>query len=454
MLKVKNPFKAFLDIKKGELTLSLLMFFYFFLIIISFWILKPIKKSVFIGFYDISGFNLFGWQLTASQAELIAKVLNMVVAFIAVIIFTWLARRYRRQQLTVIFGLFCIIAYGIYSQVITMPGPFVVWSFYLYGDLFNTLMVATFFAFLNDSMTPDAAKRLYGLIVLGGVIGGAFGTLVLRTLIERLPFSVWVYLCLVLSIVIIVIAVAAGSIVSKKNLDLTVKEVASRTELKTKENPAFEGARLVFRSRYLLSIVLIVGLYEIASTTLDFQFTSTIAHYLDGDAITKQLSTMYLIQNWVAMLVQFFLTSFIMTRLGLKFALLILPVAIILGSSAFLLFPTLWIGSFLVPIDNSFNYSINQSSRETLYTVTTRMEKYKAKAFIDMFIMRFAKAVAVGVTLTITAIFSDFSSIRWISLFTIAVVTIWVFAAKKAGSEFHKKSKNQVQAEVSLEEKN
>ena len=55
---------------------------------------------------------------------------------------------------------------------------------------------------------------------------------------------------------------------------------------------------LVLRSPYLLSIAAIVGLYEIASTVMDFQFTSTVAHFLDGDrqghklhAIAKDNST-------------------------------------------------------------------------------------------------------------------------------------------------------------------
>ncbi|MEE9169159.1 MAG: hypothetical protein V3U73_05300, partial [bacterium] len=87
-----NPIKAVLDIKREELPLSLLMFSYFFLIITSFWILKPIKKSLFLKYYDITGFNLFSWHLEAAQAELFAKVLNMVAAFLAVVLFTWLAR--------------------------------------------------------------------------------------------------------------------------------------------------------------------------------------------------------------------------------------------------------------------------------------------------------------------------------------------------------------------------
>jgi len=97
-------------------------------------------------------------------------VLNMVVAFGAVVVFTWLVRRFRRQQLTFIFSAFFLICYIAYSVVIDDPGGMTVWTFYLFGDLFSTLMVATFFAFLNDSVTPDAAKRLYGLVGLGGVV--------------------------------------------------------------------------------------------------------------------------------------------------------------------------------------------------------------------------------------------------------------------------------------------
>ena len=93
-----NPFKAVLDIRRHELPLALLMFSYFFLVITSFWILKPIKKALFIQFYDSTGFTLLNWHMTASQAELVAKVLNMVVAIVAVIAFTWLSRHFRRQQ--------------------------------------------------------------------------------------------------------------------------------------------------------------------------------------------------------------------------------------------------------------------------------------------------------------------------------------------------------------------
>ena len=77
--------------------------------------------------------------------------------------------------------------------------------------------------------------------------------------------------------------------------------------------------------------------------------------------------------------------------------------------------------------------SINQSSKEALYTVTSRAEKYPAKAFIGLFEQRLAKAIAVGVSLAVTVAFSDFSTIRWLGLVTAAVVVPWMLAARYAG---------------------
>lgn len=435
----RNPLKAFMDIRREELPLALLMFTYFFLVITSFWILKPIKKSLFIEHYDATGFTLGTWVMTAAQAELLAKVLNMVVAAVAVTVFTWLARKLARQQLTIVFSLFFVVSYLGYMATIARPGDATVWTFYLFGDLFSTLMVATFFAFLNDSVTPEKAKRLYGLVGLGGVAGGVFGTTVLRTFIDHVDNVGWLAICAGIAVAIIVVAWAAGRIVDRQQT-AEPGPVAASTEEEPPPvpagNPAIEGAKLVFRSPYLLSIVGIVGLYEIVSTVMDYQFSATIAHYLDGPAIGRQFSTQFAITNVVSLLVQMFVTSFVMTRFGIGIALLILPIAALGGSAAFMALPILWVGSFLNTADNGFSYSVNQSAKEALYVPTSRDEKYKAKAFIDMFVQRLAKAIAVGVSLAMAAFFAEFESLRWLSLFTIAIVVLWIFAARYAGRKF------------------
>lgn len=413
----------------------MLMFTYFFLVITSFWILKPIKKTLFIGYYKDKGLDLYGWIFTGSQAELLAKILNMVVAFAAVAVFTWLARRLRRQQLTFVFSAFFLACYVFYGFTIDNPGETTVWTFYLFGDLFSTLMVATFFAFLNDSVTPDKAKRLYGLVGTGGVLGGAFGSLIVRVWISRLDMTTWLWVTSAFAVVIMALAAAAGSILSKTLLQRK-QEPTRLDQPRPASNVAIEGARLVFASPYLLSVVAIVGLYEISSTVMDFQFTATVEHFVEKDKIAEHFSTVYAITNFTAMFVQLFLTSYVMTRFGVRVALFVLPVIILFSSAGYLAVPVLWLGSILNTADNGFSYSINQSAKETLYVPTTRDEKYKAKAFIDMFVQRFAKTLAVFVSLGITSAFTDFSSVRWLSVFTILIIACWLVAVRFAGRKF------------------
>ena len=107
---------------------------------------------------------------------------------------------------------------------------------------------------------------------------------------------------------------------------------------------------------------------------MDFQFTATIVHYLEGEAIGRQFATMYALTNSVALVVQLLFTSFVMTRFGVGVALLVLPLAALGGSGVFLAMPVLWVGSFLNTADNAFSYSINQSAKEALYVPTTKDE--------------------------------------------------------------------------------
>ena len=418
-------------ITRAELPLALAMFCYFFLVITCFWILKPIKKGMFIQFYDQDGFTLLGTHFSASQAELLAKVLNMGVAFLAVVVFTVLSHSLRRQRLSYAFSGFFLLCFGLFGVWLVQPAGPAVWSFYLFGDLFSTLMVATFFAFLNDSVTPDLAKRMYGLVGLGGVCGGVFGASFVSARVALFPMQTWLAICAGLTVVIALAAWYAGRRV------MVPPEPSGPSEPDAVAgNPATEGARLVFSSTYLLSIVAIVGLYEIISTILDFQFTYTVAHFLDGPAIGQHFALVFTITNWVSLLVQLFLTGFVMSRFGVGIALLVLPVTIAMGSSAFLVFPVLWAGSLLNTADNGFSYSINQSAKEALYVPTSAAVKYRAKAFIDMFIQRLAKALAVVISLGITFAFQDFSSLRYLSLITLVLLVVWFFAARYAGRQF------------------
>ena len=427
------------DLAPGERAFSALMLAYFFLVTATFWILKPLKKSLFIQYYDARGLDLLSWHLAAAEAELIGKLLNVPMAIVAMVVFATLARRLRRQRLSLAVTAVFVVLFVVFAQMLNRPRDVAVWSFYLAGDLFSTMMVAAFFAFLNDTVSPAAAKRLYGPIGFGGVAGGVLGALVLTALIERLSAGTWLWVCAGLGLVVALVAAAAGRASHSLPPRSRAPEAKPAAGAEKNRNPALHGAAIVLRSRYLLSVLAIVGLYEIVSTVMDFQFTSTVAQKLQGDAIGAHMSRVFAITNVVSLLVQAVVTGFVMSRLGVGVALLVLPTTALLASVAFLVRPTLWAASALNTADNGFNYSINQSAKEALYVPTTSTEKYQAKAFIDMFGQRFAKTVGIVASLGMSQWFHDLSTIRWLSLVSVAVIVVWVIAARHAGRAFEER---------------
>ena len=162
---------------------------------------------------------------------------------------------------------------------------------------------------------------------------------------------------------------------------------------------------------------------------LDFQLFAWVLNGPQAEMVAKVMN-MFIV----------FVTGAVLRRFGVRIALLVMPVVVITVSAGFIALPVLVVGCAMNVIDSGLNYSLNQSARESLYTPLTRREKYAAKAFIDMFIQRFGKALSVGVTLYIAMTFDEFHELRWLSLMVLGITAVWVLAALRAGRGFDRRA--------------
>ena len=434
--RLKNEF---FDIRAGEWPKALGLSAYFFLVIAIFWVLKPIKRGLIISYFGDHPLHLAGWVLSGAQAEQVGKVLNMFVAFAVVGLFTWLVRRYARHYLILIFcgvfgGLFLL--FGTVIENIEAFGPSGVWSFYVTGDIWTTVMVATFWAFANDLNTGPEAERLYGIVGLGGVLGGFVGASVVTGLVESMGRSTVVFACLVPTALIAGLAVWIHHRECEKAPDIPC--TPEEREVLNEDNAFLEGAKLVFQSKYLLGIAAVLGLYEMVSNIVDFQLAAIVEKQVTTEVkrdtffgIVGQATSL------VSIGVQLFLTSFVMKRYSVKAALLFLPVAILGGTIGFVALPTLLFVGFMSVSDNALNYSINQSAKEALYTPTTQDEKYKAKSFIDMFVQRAGKVLAVALNLGLTALV--ITDVRWLSVAVGILLVAWIAVIRFLGRRYEER---------------
>jgi AAA family ATP:ADP antiporter len=419
--------RQYAGVPKQEWPKALLLSAFFFLVIATYWILKPLKRSLIINYFGDQPLRFLGATLEGAEAEQVGKVMNMIFAYLLVVLFTWLARRFRREYLVLIFAAAFSLAFVSYAAVIARPNDLIVWSFYVLGDMFNTAMVVLFWAYTNDLTSAAGARRTYGIIGLGGVVGGFAGATVVNSYVQQLGRAPLLLLCVVPMALVSAIAFATRG----KASGAVPADDEDRRE--GKRGIAMEGARLVFRSRYLLGIAGIVGCYELVSSIVDYQLAATVERLIHDDlgkdaffGLVGQMTGLG------SICVQFLLTGFVMRTYGVRTSLLFLPAAVLVSSVGFLIFPVLAFAAAMSASDNALNYSINQSAKEVLYTPNHADVKYKAKAFIDMFVQRAAKVLAVVLNLAYAALVAE--GVRWLSLILLAIVAYWfvlVFAVSR-----------------------
>ena len=441
-----------------KIAFTVVMFLYINLALTIFWILKPLKKSLFIGLYDgDQTFKLGSMEMLGSSAELLAKGMNLLIAFMLVVFLTLVTRLAKRQRLTYCcMGLIIAMTFYFSLQMINEPSESTVWLFYWFGDLYISLMLAAFFSFLHDTVDLRNAKRLYGFIVLGAVSGGAVGSTYFRGWIEEMNNQQWLHTIIGIGVVICLLAFAAGWMA--KSIPHHEPKPSPNDVPKKKFNAAIEGASLVFKSRYLIAIAGIVGFYEITSEMLDYQFTAMTERFVPKEDIGSHFGTVYAIGNIAALVVQLCFSIFAASfpKYRIHWILLALPLAVALSSLFFIIAPILLAASLLKISDSTFAYSVNQTGRETLYNPLSRQEKYVARAFVEVFIQRTGKVAALLIAFLVPMFLNtrneagqletNLLGLQLLGGFTCIIVAIWFYCVKIVGRKFESLERKQQQA--------
>lgn len=418
------------------------MALFFFLTTATFWALKPMKRGLLISYHKEHPLEFLGTHLGGAQAEQLAKVVNVVAALLLAMIFSHLSRRLEPRYIVAVFCAIFIVAFFGFAHLLGSGSAVTIWSFYTFGDMFNTLMVTLFWALMHDSIEANAARRLYGVVGLGGITGGLVGATLVRSSVATLGRENVLLLCIVPTVLIGIIGFLYARHNESRRAKFVERDIRSKPETTARVAPnapdgsLFRGLWRLASSRYLLAICLLVAFYEIASSIVDFQLGAMVERYVSNSLERDRFFGLIAqAQGVVSMLVQLFLTGFLMRRFSIGAALLVLPGAILCGSVGFLLLPTLAFAALMAVSDNSMNYSINQSAKEALYVPTMVEDKYEAKAFIDMFVQRLAKVIAVGLNLGLVA-YVSMEQVRWLSVASILVLALWIGVIRFAGRHF------------------
>src|SRR6185437_1440621 len=182
------------------------------------------------------------------------------------------------------------------------------------------------------------------------------------------------------------------------------------------------GITRAFGSRYLVNVSLFLLLFAITSTVLYFQQAGIVSRsFTDRGAQTAFFATVDLLVNILTLAIQLFLTGRIVLWLGVAMALAFLPALTILGFGALAAAPTLGAIAAFQVLRRAGDYAIARPTREVLFTVVPREDRYKAKGFIDTFVYRLGDQVGAWSVALLSG-----ANARAATLAAIGIAALWL----------------------------
>lgn len=385
--------QRFVNLERDEVTPVLLAAFFFFCILTALMVLRPARESL-------------GMQSGLDTVRLLF-IGTAVVTLLTNPPFAYMVSRFARLTfITATYLFFAVTLLGFYAALVLAPeamGEISGRIFYVWYSVSNLFVTMVFWALMADRFSLEQSKRLFGVIAVGGTVGAIFGPLLAAIFAEALGTPA----LLLISIGFLLTGVATAWALMRHQPDRNRERGVSllrrgepnegrrgESGVPIEERAviggnAWAGFRAVFRSRYLLGISAYVLILAVVATFLYFTRLAMVAELgTDMDEMTAIFARIDMTVQITTLLLQLLVAGHVMKRLGVPITLALLPLTVMLGFIGLAIAASL---VTLVAFDAVFRAvqrALMRPARETLFTVISREDKYKSKAFIDTFVYR------------------------------------------------------------------
>lgn len=402
-----------IDIRPAEAPVVGWCWLYIFSVLSSYYILRPIRDEMGVA----GGVNNLQWLFTASLVGML--LLNLP--------FAWLVAKLPRSQFIPITYHFFAVNILVFAAVLRWSDPAAaVWIgrvFFVWVSVFNLFVISVFWQMNVDLFSPEQGKRLFGVIAAGATVGAIVGSGVTASLARYVSPT----LLMLGSTALLEVAVFSVGRLSRLSPTLHRRPTVSANGERPIGGGIFGGIVHTFRSTYLINVAMFLLLYSLTSTFLYMEQAGIVSHgFSSRGAQITFFATVDLLVNVLTLVIQLFLTGRILLTLGVALSLGLLPVVTIIGFGALTLLPTVMAVAVFQVLRRAADYAVARPTRELLFTVVPREDRFKAKSFIDTIVYRIGDQIGAWST----ALFRLFGlGTAGLALVAIPIAGLWLVNA-------------------------
>jgi len=428
---LERALSIFADVRAGEGAATILLTVNVFLLLAGYSVMKPARDGLIL--------TEGGAEIASYSAAAQGVLLMGLVPF-----YGWLGTKVVRiRLLTLVTTFFASTLVLFYAGGVAGLREGV--AFYIWIGLLNVFLVSQFWQFANDLFTDSQGRRLFPFIGVGQSLGAWVGAAAVAPLVQQLNYTP--YTLMLLGAGVLMIALTMTWAVNRRAALLPGAEPHQAETTPLGPEGGFE---LIARDRYLLWIAVLIVLLNVVNTTGGYvlnrlivtEATTRFGTGANAVVASRQFVTAFsgsitAAVNLVGLLLQLFATARVIRFLGVRGALFVLPVIALINYSVIAVAPILAVVRVGKILENSTDYSIQNTLRQALFLPTSREAKYKAKAAIDTFFTRVGDIVSAGAVYVGQVAVLATSTFAVLNVF---LTVVWLLVAREIAREHRQRT--------------
>ena len=170
--------------------------------------------------------------------------------------------------------------------------------------------------------------------------------------------------------------------------------------------------------------------------------TDTFSQRVSGFAQFDMLASI------TTLLTQIFVTTQVIKRIGVGWTLAILPFVTMAGFAILSIWTLYGVMAIFQAVHRATRYAMSRPARETLFSVVSPSEKYKAKPVVDVFLYRAGDVAGVGVDGLFAAMGM---TLAWVAAATVPMAGMWIMLSVALGRAQQRRAQTDEVAEAQPE---